>query len=398
MKFAIFLPLILAFAFSGCNSRLKEEMVRELINDVRKQVAPDARSQAFNIHGQIKSGILILSGDIHNAEMKQQLINYLKKRATWRINDQICVLPDPALEGKTFGVVSVSTANLRLHPNHAADLGTQALLGTPLAILKKQKGWFFVETPDHYLGWTDDRIVPMTKDEFARWVSMPKIMVTVPSGFTYAAPKPSPEPVSDVVIGSLLALKSQSREYYEVNYPDGRSAFLTREAAQPMTDWLKTLNPTPERILFTARRFTGIPYLWGGTSAKGLDCSGFIKTVYYLNGLLLPRDADQQAATGLPVEPRPDWSGLAPGDLLFFGSPNPPTQPPKVTHVALSLGGGRFIHADQDVHINSLNSNDPDYNLSREKSFVSARRILGTPSGNGITRILDMPYFQNRAN
>ena len=67
---------------------------------------------------------------------------------------------------------------------------------------------------------------------------------------------------------------------------------------QRLTHGLKGAKDSPETIVATAYRFFGVPYLWGGTSVKGMDCSGFTKTVYFLNGVLLPRDASQQVARG----------------------------------------------------------------------------------------------------
>jgi gamma-D-glutamyl-L-lysine dipeptidyl-peptidase len=396
--FFTLIPVVLTLTFCGCNSSPKAEMVQELIDEARQQLAPEKRIRVFNIHGKIADHQLILTGDIHCAELKHQLIEFLKARIARPIQDHICILPDQALGGKTFGVVCVSVANIRATPNHPAELCTQALLGNPLQILKKQKDWFLVETPDHYLGWTDDRIALMTKAEYDHWIGLPKIIVTSRVGTSYEKPDTSAEPVSDVVLGTMLAFKSHSKGYYQVVYPDGRIAYLKSETAQQLSSWLKSLHPTPEKIVRTAHLFTGIPYLWGGISTKGLDCSGFTKTVFYLNGLLLPRDADQQAVTGIPVEPHSDWSGLAAGDLLFFKSSDSTIQPPKVTHVALSLGKGRFIHADQDVHINSLDPKDPEFSQPRQQNFLWARRILGAPASHEILKVTEMPFFIGHAN
>ncbi len=90
--------------------------------------------------------------------------------------------------------------------------------------------------------------------------------------------------------------------------------------------------PTSDDYLKTAESFIGVPYLWGGTTALGLDCSGFVQQVYRLNGVALPRDADQQAMLGRKVEE------ARAGDLMFFGAES-------VTHVALATSATEFIHA-----------------------------------------------------
>jgi len=90
--------------------------------------------------------------------------------------------------------------------------------------------------------------------------------------------------------------------------------------------------PTANDYLETAESFIGVPYLWGGTTALGLDCSGFVQQVYRLNGVALPRDADQQAMLGRMVEE------ARAGDLMFFGADS-------VTHVALATSATEFVHA-----------------------------------------------------
>jgi gamma-D-glutamyl-L-lysine dipeptidyl-peptidase len=179
-----------------------------------------------------------------------------------------------------------------------------------------------------------------------------------------------------------------------VEYPDGRTGFIAKEEAQVFEAWLAGAEDTPERIVATAKRFLGVPYLWGGTSSKGMDCSGFTKTVYYLNGVLLPRDADQQAAVGDSVDVPAGHMDLKPGDLLFFGSHAREGKPERVTHVAISLGGRRFIHSSADVHVNSLDPADSDYSDFRSVSFLRARRIIGAGEPSGVLRLAGIPYYR----
>jgi cell wall-associated NlpC family hydrolase len=113
----------------------------------------------------------------------------------------------------------------------------------------------------------------------------------------------------------------------------------------------------------TALRFIGVPYAWGGTSFAGVDCSGFVQTVFHRNGINLPRTADAQYASGQRVAA----SGMQPGDLVFFQ-----TYSAGASHVGIYLGGGRFIHASSSngVRVDSMSEN---YYASR---FIGARRTL----------------------
>jgi cell wall-associated NlpC family hydrolase len=109
--------------------------------------------------------------------------------------------------------------------------------------------------------------------------------------------------------------------------------------------------------------------LWGGTSTKGFDCSGFVQTVFYMNNVFLPRDVSQMILEGEQIESSDDLSNLIPGDLLFFGS-----NPNRATHVGIYLGNQQFIHSDGWVHINSLNPDAENYNDYRKRTFQAVRR------------------------
>jgi gamma-D-glutamyl-L-lysine dipeptidyl-peptidase len=283
---------------------------------------------------------------------------------------------------KELGVVTVSVGNIRSKPTDLAELASQALLGTPLRILKKAGRWYNVQTPDGYRGWMDDGFVLMDKEQFEQWTEKKKIIVTTEFGFAFRSEEKKDGVVSDIVIGSLLALKNVTATNYEVEYPDGRVGFLPKESAQMYDTWVKMASATPESVVATANRFMGIPYLWGGTSAKGFDCSGFTKTVFFLNGLLLPRDASQQARVGEPIAVGEDFENLRTGDLLFFGAKQPAGKKTKV------------INASGDVRINSLNPADTEYAKHRRETFLGARRIIGAEEKTGVRRLLKLTYYK----
>jgi cell wall-associated NlpC family hydrolase len=132
----------------------------------------------------------------------------------------------------------------------------------------------------------------------------------------------------------------------------------------------------------------GSPYLWGGASGKAVDCSGFVKLVYYAQGIILARDASQQARYGEPIDFN-NMNNLQPGDLLFFGS-----SAQRISHVGIYLGEGNFIHSSGRVHISSIDPGDPKYVVDRKTQV--ACRILNSLNTEGIVRVKDHPWYNHK--
>ncbi len=128
----------------------------------------------------------------------------------------------------------------------------------------------------------------------------------------------------------------------------------------------------------------GSGYLWGGTSTKITDCSGLAKVSYFSNGIILQRDASQQALTGQKISPT-NWKEAQLGDLLFFGSKSG-----KVTHVGIYLKDGQYIHCSGRVKINSV---DPDAKDYLTTPFLSISRIAGKVGSKGITAVKNHIWY-----
>ena len=182
--------------------------------------------------------------------------------------------------------------------------------------------------------------------------------------------------------------------------PSGTEGYVRKTDLENFRSWADSREATEKNIVNTAKRFLGVPYMWGGTSIKGVDCSGLTRMVWFMNGVLLPRNASQQAKTGIAI-PYPDsgkdtvdknvmtvFTGrLRPGDLLFFGTGG------KVSHVGIYIGGGRFIHASQYVRTSSLIPGEEDY-YDLSWKLLHACRIIGQEDkGSGITSMLRSPAY-----
>lgn len=295
---------------------------------------------------------------------------------------------------KRYAVANLSVCNHRRHFSVESEMVTQSLLGTPMDILKMQDGYYFVRTPDHYLSWvSDDEVTAMDSLEMLHWNQASKLIAVDYYGHVFNAPQRKAEVISDFVEGDLFKFLGTKGGYWKIAFPDGRIGYVKKNLLQPYHDWVLSLIPSGENVVKKAKQFVGVPYLWGGASIKGLDCSGFTRSVYFLNGILLPRDASQQAMIGEPVEITHEdtisyalcLKNLQPGDLLFFGRKFS-SGIAHIVHTAIYIGNGYFIQSSGMVRINSLNHLDPLFDRYNRKRLLSARHIA-LKNGSGIVSL-----------
>lgn len=369
--------ILLLLFVSGCLAEKNSVgEVESMISGIKTYSAPDKRVALFDINAIYKNGAVLLKGESNLPEAVATLKDSLQAQGITYI-DSISMLPDPQLEGKEYAVVNLSVANIRSEPQHSAELATQALLGTPLNVLKKERGWYLVQTPDKYISWIDwGGLQLMTREDLEIWKEKEKVIFTRPFGFLYDAPNPEAATKADLVMGNLMEVTDKESGYYKVAFPDGTPGYVKQSDARMYNEWLDQLSPTTDSLVHTSFAFKGLPYLWGGTSFKGVDCSGFTKTVYFMNGLIIPRDASQQIHTGILVDDKRNLTKLQPGDLLFFGRAATDSTSEKVVHVGIWIGNNEFIHASGNVHVSSMDSsaaNFDEYNYTR---YLRTKRLL----------------------
>lgn len=371
--------LMLFLVLVSCEQKKEEENneAEVYIGEVSQQYAPDSRVALFDVEAERSGENFVLKGETNLPAAVEELKQKLQAENI-QFTDSITMLPDEeGLEGKTRGVVKISVANLRDEPKHSAQLVTQATLGMPLKVYKKEGGWYYVQTPDGYLAWVDyGGLASKTSEEFQDWKAAEKLIYLEPYGQSYEKADSGSQMVSDLVAGDILELLGEEKGFHEVKYPDGQKGFIQKSAAKPYQEWLSSLEQNGEDLVETSKRFMGLPYLWGGTSPKGVDCSGFTKTVYFLNGMILPRDASQQVFTGRVVDTTRNFKNLIPGDLLFFGRPATDSTSERIIHVGMWIGDNQFIHSMGNVHISTMDTTAEDFDEYNYNRYLRTKRVL----------------------
>ena len=396
-KFCLFSLFLFAFVTQGIsqNNSIDSIAVGKMFNlaeAVGKEYAPDKRTAVFQI---LKDSIGTYYLETTELKAAQKFSDTLTKQGI-HIPVTIKTLPSKDLGETTFALVNLSVVNIRSNPRNAAELATQSLLGTPLDILKKDGYYYLVRTPDGYISWLDAGAISLkTAVEMASWAKKDKLVFVDDFGHAYANPDKKSQRVSDLVMGNILVKEYLANGFYKVVFPDNRVAFIPQEQMTDYSKWIKKASPNSDQVIDVAKTMIGVPYLWGGTSVKGVDCSGFTKTAFFMNGVIIPRDASQQVLVGEPISVLKNdklnlqeaLQNLKAGDLIFFaGGKNRPSNA-RVTHVAIYLGNGEFIHSAGKVRINSMKPEAANYDDFETRTVVAARRYIGNVSMPGITPI-----------
>lgn len=378
---------LLILASCGTNQQKIAE-IQDKVASVKQQYAPDKRVVAWNF--EVNEQTLTLSGESSSAQAIEALKTALGDKA-----GKLTLLPDSSVADGMYAIISNSAGNIRTKPKHSAELATQALFGTPVKVLKQVWGWRYVQTPDNYLGWIDGGgLAQKTAEEMEAWKKLNKVLYAKQSGFIYQEALAESAVESDVILGCLLSITEEKNGFYAVQYPDKRTGFVKKDECNLLTNTWINGKYNSDDLKKVALGLKGLPYLWGGTSAKALDCSGFTKTIYFMNGIVLQRDASQQTNYGELVNTTENYDALMPGDLLFFGRKATANKKERIVHVGMFIGGQHeFIHASGKVRINSLDSTQTHYAKAYERDFVRARRMIGQEGTMGIQKVTNNKFY-----
>ena len=387
-----FLFVILFVIACSCNN--EKQLLMEANNisqNVKDQFAPDGREAIYHTTFYFNNNKLIVKGETTVPEAKLALYSDLDE-LNINLLDSLVVLPENGLMCKNWGLVNLSVVNLRAHPKHSAELVSQAIMGTPVKLLKEEDGWYQIQTPDRYIAWVDRAAIALkTEDEIEAWRNSERI-IFIPD-FKLAKDIEQKEVVTDLVAGSILEIEKENHDTYNLILPDGRKIQIEKSNCELFSEWKNRELNDATILTRTAKQFIGRPYLWGGTSSKGVDCSGFVKSVYFMNGIILARDASLQFLHGDTISPEHGFLKLAEGDLVFFGRLKTAEKPMKVTHVGMYVSNGEYIHSSGRVRINSFDPQAENFNNYRSITWLGGRRVLTRVGEPGIIRVSEHPWY-----
>ncbi|MBE6244874.1 MAG: NlpC/P60 family protein [Bacteroidales bacterium] len=395
-KFFLLLSAALLLNVSGFCQNVNQ-LFNKINNEVRDTYAPDERDKTYEVALIDNKGKLTLVGSTTEKEAVDALLAKLSK-AGIKAENKIDVLPSKKLNGKIYGIVCMSTASFNCGGSFSAESGTQALMGMPVRILEENNDdWYRCINMEGYTAWVITRSVKaMTEEEYKAYLAKPKVFVKTKYSTLYSEKNVNSLPVSDLVWGCILIDEGKQGSWRKVSVADGRTGYVPASDVVDLKAWIDSAVPTEKNIVETAKQFCGFPYVWGGTSIKGVDCSGLSKSAYFLNGYVLRRDASQQCKTGDSVDvskfvagdyTKEALSNLRPGDLVFFGRKAENGRRERVTHVAIYMGDGMIIHSSNIVRINSLIPGEKDY-YAGSRRMLKARRIIGTADqGKGVVSV-----------
>ncbi len=262
--------------------------------------------------------------------------------------------------------VATNLTGWQRDPSWLGEQQSQVVNGAVIEVLDENERWSFGRLADGYLGWAYTAYTGP-----AGGAPEPTHQVAAPVALLRRDPDDDAPLVGRAFAGTRVAAAPRPGGWLEVTLVGGLCGDAPVGEFRPLAEELAPA-ARRERLISDAMPYIGVPYLWGGVSVQGIDCSGFAQLMHKLAGVTIPRDADLQFAAGRPVEPP-----FLPGDLLFYGSPGDHRD---ISHVAISLGAdygpGDWWRIHSSRSFNGVAIDDMQASEAAMKSFAGARRFL----------------------
>jgi gamma-D-glutamyl-L-lysine dipeptidyl-peptidase len=343
------------------------DTMQELIEAVRSEYVPDARSGVFDIHVVYEDGNAHLRGQ--TTDPGGAVADLTARLAAEGVNvvDEVLRLPDARFGATLQALVRSPIAPVYSEPRLPGTQISQLVLGMRVELLARTGDWLRIRGEDGYHGWLHDGYALTGDDDWAlAWergsagesvVSLDADLVDEDGG----------------VIARLPWGGRIIRRAGAYHLPDGKRGQVAGGEVVDVDRLADRFPPRGESVARTARRWLGTPYVWGGVTLHGADCSGFTQAVMWMHGIALPRDSDMQASRSVGMRIDTLAGELRAGDLVFFAD-----EGARISHVAISLGGSLIIHcalSNGGVDINDLTGELP-FEQRLRRMMVQAARFL----------------------
>jgi gamma-D-glutamyl-L-lysine dipeptidyl-peptidase len=355
------LTILLVINLANCvhiKVRTPRHNIHDIVAKANTDFYLDHRIWYQDVYAEVSGDKIILKGEAFFELPVKGIAKKLQKAGyEQQLIDQVTYLPESFENDLNYGIITVPYTMGRYEPVAEKQEGTEMLYGEPVRLIKDADPYVQVQSSVGYLGYipkSDLRMLSLNdwKAYHSNEFAIINENITLENGF-------------ELQIGTRLPYLGDDRFLLA----DGSEISLSPDNYKLVN---AELNPLRQAIVTSGEQFLGLPYVWGGRSAEGLDCSGFVMQSYGMNNLYLPRDTDEMANVGRMIG-FPGWTdAMLPGDLLFFAGSRR-----MVTHTAIYLGEGKVIHSlGSGVQIQSINPDDPDYAERLHKRFIFAKRFF----------------------
>lgn len=328
----------------------------------RRAVVRDPRLFAFDARAEWVDGHrVLLTGWFEFAEHRAALRELLDRLGFTQVDDRLESLPSATLGARRFGFIQVPHCFAYDRPTGERGIENDCLLGESVFLLREaEAGYFLCRSDEGYVAYiAADDIRRVEETEFVRYQDGPQVRLC----------ENHLDGQTQLPLGARLKCTARTPDAVQVLLPTGESASIPAgkcEVEEPGS------HPAVERAIAAALRLKGTPYLWGGRTSAGVDCSGLVQTAFGTAGLRLPRDSDQQAYLGRLTATRWSRAGLRRGDTLYFLRSDG-----RIGHTGLYLGDDQYLEAVRPaVQVTSFNPQHPNYSAAREAAFAFAKRWL----------------------
>jgi len=255
--------------------------------------------------------------------------------------------------------MTINVTDMWNKPQYNSERVNQLLFADLVKILDDRKNFYLVEKLDKYQGWVDSRFIESCSFKNYQESQKERKFVVTSKSLLVSENTNSAIDSHLLFYGTKLSGSNTNNNKFKIKLPNKKSILVSSAGIRKIP-----MNCISSDVIKDAKRFLGLPYLWGGLTSVGFDCSGFTQTILARFGIQIPRDTKDQILIGTEVA----RDAIHKGDLIFFRR-----------HVGFAINKTTFIHTSVGgggVKINSLDKNEINYRKDLDQTYKTTRRII----------------------